>query len=100
MLRCLLILTCLVMLFAEEALAEGARSCGPREHVVARLTERFGESQQAIGLTSASGLLEVFASRRTGSWTLIVTNAEGQSCLLASGAAYEAVPRPLPGQPV
>ena len=99
MLRLLLILTCLVMLFTQDALADTPRSCGPRENVVARLAERFGESQQAIGLTSAAGLLEVYASRRTGSWTLLLTDAEGRSCLLASGAAFEAMPLPVPGRP-
>lgn len=63
--------------------------CGAHDAIVAQLAERYGESRKAIALDGANQVVEVFASDDTGSWTLLVTRADGQSCLLAAGQAYE-----------
>lgn len=73
---------------APSAAAEG-RSCAQREKVVARLAERFGETLQSIGLQSETGMVEVYASEATGTWTILLTGPDGASCLLAAGQAWE-----------
>lgn len=85
----LLLATSLSLCSQQPALAETRRSCAPRDQVVARLTESFGESRQAIGLGVNNTLVEVFASAETGSWTIITTTPAGITCLLASGLAFE-----------
>lgn len=71
------------------------QACADRERVVERLAEKYGESRQAMGLGANNGVVEVFASSETGTWTITVTMPNGVTCLVASGQAYEAVPEEL-----
>ena len=75
-----------------------AAPCADRNTVIARLTDHYGETVQSIGLASNNGILEVHASRETGTWTITVTLPNGMTCMVASGEAYEFVALP-PGQP-
>ena len=68
-----------------------AATCGPRDQVVERLASTYGETVQSIGLGSNNGIVEIFASDESGSWTITVTSPNGQTCLVASGYAFEAV---------
>ena len=63
--------------------------CGPRDDLVTRLSTKFGETRRGIGLGRADKIVEVFASDRTGSWTITVTMPDGRMCLLASGQSWE-----------
>lgn len=83
-------------LFTASAAARQATPCGDRGAIVARLAEKYGESRQSIGIGGNNTLVEVFASRETGSWTILMTTAEGRSCLIASGQNYEALAETLP----
>ena len=69
------------------AQAQQARNCGPREIVVERLAEGYGETRQSIGLGANNAVIEVFASEESGTWTITVTTPNGQTCLVASGQA-------------
>lgn len=71
-------------------------NCGPRDHVVARLVERHGESRQSIGLGGINQVVEVFASLEIGTWTIIVTLPNRMTCRGASGQAFEAAAESLP----
>ncbi|KNG94384.1 hypothetical protein [Pseudaestuariivita atlantica] len=84
---------------AAPALAQ-TRNCAPRDAVVDRLADRFGETRQSIGLGANNAVVEVFASEETGTWTITVTMPNGISCLVASGQAFEAVAEalPIPGE--
>ncbi|MEM6637147.1 MAG: hypothetical protein AAF667_14795 [Pseudomonadota bacterium] len=66
-----------------------ARNCGPRDTVVERLTNGYGETRQSIGIGANNSVIEVFASAETGTWTITVTMPTGQTCLVASGEAFE-----------
>ncbi len=50
------------------------------------------------GLAANNGVVEVFASPETGTWTIIVTLPDGQTCLVASGEGYESITEPLPAK--
>ncbi|MEM8774821.1 MAG: hypothetical protein AAGF53_07285 [Pseudomonadota bacterium] len=73
-----------------------AANCAPRDLVVDRLAERYGESRQSMGLGSNNSVVEVFASEETGTWTIVVTSVNGMTCLVASGQAFEPVAEVLP----
>ncbi|MEQ6202334.1 hypothetical protein ABMC88_04700 [Sulfitobacter sp. HNIBRBA2951] len=79
-----------------QASAQGTRNCGPRDTVVERLATGYGETRQSVGIGSNNAMVEVFASDETGSWTILVTQATGLSCLVASGQSYEQVAEALP----
>ncbi|MDJ1016201.1 MAG: hypothetical protein QNJ35_06790 [Paracoccaceae bacterium] len=73
------------------AAASAQQTCAPREAVLERLSERFGESRQSIGLAAQNRIVEVHASEATGTWTITVTMPNGITCLVAAGRAYETV---------
>ncbi|MFY2823657.1 hypothetical protein [Ruegeria sp. MALMAid1280] len=73
-----------------------ARTCAPREDVVKRLAEAYGETRRGIGIARQGTVMEVFASDQTGSWTITVTLPDGMTCLIASGQAYEQMAEALP----
>lgn len=75
-----------------------AAQCGPRDAVLAHLAGKYRETRQSVGLAANSMVMEVFASRETGSWTITVTSAQGVTCLVASGQGFEAVAEELPAK--
>lgn len=89
-------------LFLSSATPAQAQStqCATRDQVVNRLGEKYGETRKSIGLGANNGVVEVFASDETGTWTIIVTMPSGVACLVASGQAFEALAdaTPLPGK--
>ncbi len=80
------------------AQAQQARNCGPRDIVVSRLAEGYGETRQSMGLGANNSVIEVFASDESGSWTITVTTPNGMTCLVASGQAYETLAEALPAK--
>ena len=77
-----------------------AANCANRDMVVERLETRYSESFAAGGLQTASDkkvLVEVWASEKTGTFTVMLTTPEGLSCVVATGtdwhqSAFEPVP--------
>lgn len=79
------------------ALAAGTNAASAQyqycvEHggLVAHLTENFQERQFAFGLIGQVAIMEVFVAE-TGSWTIIVTDVAGRSCIVAAGEHWENV---------
>lgn len=66
-----------------------ARACGARAHVVAKLATTYGETAQSMGLGANNGIVELYASDETRTWTITVTLPNGQTCLIATGTAFE-----------
>jgi hypothetical protein len=65
--------------------------CAERNNVVDTLDSQYKESPRAIGLVSKEAVLEVFVSE-TGTWTVVVTDPQGVSCVLAAGQSWEEIP--------
>jgi hypothetical protein len=89
------LLTCALILFASTASAQ-SRNCADHAMVVERLASGYGETRQSIGLGADNTVVEVFASLDTGTWTITVTQAGGPTCLVASGAAFQALTEAFP----
>ncbi len=73
-----------------------AQSCAPREDIIQRLAETYGETRRGIGIARQGSVMEVYASDSSGSWTITVTLPDGVTCLIASGHAYEDLTEALP----
>lgn len=78
-----------VMIMAHAPAAE-AKTCGPRTALVEYLGAKHREKQTAIGLTASGRLMEIFASAN-GSWTMLLTQANGNACVVATGKAWASV---------
>ncbi len=85
----------LACLLAIPASAQSSQ-CAPREMVVQRLNEAYGETRRSMGLGANNAVVEVFASATSGSWTITVTGTNGITCLIAAGQAFETVADSLP----
>lgn len=84
------------VLMAGPAVAQSGPNCAPRDMVVDRLATKYGETRQSMGLGANNAVVEVYASETSGSWTIIVTSANGLTCLVASGQAFEELAEVLP----
>lgn len=85
------VLTALGLLaMTPQARAEDApAACAAHDDVVRKLADRYGEVRTSIGLHKSDSVVEVFTSARTGTWTIVVTGADGLACLLAAGQRWE-----------
>lgn len=80
------------LIFGTLALAPPAQArtvCAERSIIVERLEGKFHESYQGAGLQSATSLLEIWSSDETGSWTMLLSHADGISCVVASGTSWQ-----------
>ncbi len=62
--------------------------CGERERLVGELENQFNESATAVGMVSSDAVVEIFVSD-AGTWTIIATGTDGQSCILSAGEGWE-----------
>lgn len=91
-----LVLALVLSIFATSAVAQQGRNCAPRDAVVEKLAENYGETRQSIGLGANNSVIEVFASIETGTWTITVTTPNGLTCLVTSGQSFELLSEALP----
>ncbi|MCP5085684.1 MAG: hypothetical protein GY952_02610 [Rhodobacteraceae bacterium] len=68
------------------------RTCGPRDNIVTQLKEKYGEVSHGAGMRSATQVLEVWSSKKTGSWSVLITDARGVTCVMAAGQNWVANP--------
>jgi hypothetical protein len=72
--------------------------CAPRSQIVYRLANQFGEFARWQGLNPQGAMVEWFGDEEDGSWTLVVTTPNMQSCMMAEGGAFsESMPNPDAG---
>lgn len=81
--------------------AEDRPACARRDTVVRKLAENFGETLRSVGLHRSDGIVEIYSSDETGTWTILMTRPDGISCLMSSGQMWEqdATPLQAPGEP-
>ncbi|MCP5085629.1 MAG: hypothetical protein GY952_02300 [Rhodobacteraceae bacterium] len=87
------------VILAHQAAHSQAANCAQRTQVVERLQDRYGETRQSVGLAQNNGVVEVFASSESGTWTIVITLPNGMTCLVAAGSAFESddAPATTPG---
>lgn len=66
------------------------QSCAPRDALVGHLGSKYEESQVAGGLRTQTEIVEVWRSEQ-GSWTILVTDARGVSCIMAAGTHWREI---------
>lgn len=71
--------------------------CAPREMITERLASKYKEEQGGYGIisfkaedgTEQERVIEQWVSATTGTFTFIMTNAEGISCIVSAGTDWE-----------
>jgi hypothetical protein len=72
---------------------EESTECAERRTIVEMLNSQYDETARAIGVISEEVVLEVFVSKESGTWTVLVTDPQGLSCVLAAGQAWQETPQ-------
>ncbi len=73
------------------AAAQGAPSaCAKRDALLSQLANRYGEVPVAIGVANGR-LVELLTAKDGITWTIILTNPQGVSCLIASGDGWRPI---------
>ena len=84
----------LAALIALPTVSHSAPQCGPRDEAVKILKDKYGETQQYVGMArSRTMVLETYANLSTGTWSLLRTEPSGRTCLMASGNGFYAIPQ-------
>jgi len=82
---------------AVPATAQTELLCGERAKVVAGLEKGYEETPTSMGLASNGAVVEVLASPK-GTFTIILTQPNGLSCLMAAGDNWEDLPHKIVNQ--
>lgn len=82
----------LYLSFPERSSAQAV--CIDRASVINKLEKGYGESFAGGGLQTDKIIYEVWFSEEKGTWTLLMTKANGMSCIMASGTNWrKALPK-------
>lgn len=63
-------------------------TCFDREALIAKLEKSYGETFAGGGLQNSNSIVEVWHSPEEGTWTVLMTRADGKSCIMASGTNW------------
>ena len=73
--------------------APSSTACAPREGVVKKLSEKFGETLKGQGMMK-NGITELFSNDTTGTFTVLITTPDMVSCMINAGDMWEFVNSP------
>ncbi len=77
----------LALLISTPALAVHTPTCPPRDYVMSKLAEDFGESVVGMGVSLGGGLVEFLRSETT--WTIVRTLPDMTTCFIAAGSDWQ-----------
>lgn len=86
-------------LFFQPASQAAVAQCGNRQQMVVILDKKFKETRLAMGLISNVSMLELFVSK-TGTWTILSTQTNGRTCIVAAGKSWITMPAKVTGEGV
>ena len=90
--KCLVLFSLLtITALAVPAQAQGQMACGKRLDIVKMLSDKYHEMPRALGIAGQTNLLEVYTSK-AGSWTLLLTQPRGSTCIVGAGQSWEDIP--------
>ena len=65
-----------------------AQHCDQRAKVLGHLAQKYHEAPIAVGVTSSGGIVEVLTTGDGETWTIILSDPNGTSCLIAAGEGW------------
>ena len=71
--------------------AEAAPRCGDHDKIVDVLGHKFKETRRVMGVVNSKAVMEIFMSAQ-GTWTMVITDTRGMSCITAAGEEWQDVP--------
>jgi len=74
----------------------GFRGCGSHAAVASWLSRNFAEAPFVRGLQGDGRLFELYMAKEGTTWTVVVTDPAGESCILTEGTLMEILPHGKP----
>lgn len=81
----------LVAVFLCAGIAGAQVPCGQRADILKALAEKYKEAPVNLGTVTGKGVIEIYASD-AGTFTIIATQPNGFSCIIAAGDGRETFP--------
>ncbi len=88
--------TLMISIQVTDASAQSA--CFERAALMKHLDGKFSEAPVAAGLAANGSVLEVFSSHEGNTWTIVLTQPNGATCVMASGEAWMGIKAPKAGK--
>ncbi|HEX7108571.1 MAG TPA: hypothetical protein VF224_04960 [Aestuariivirga sp.] len=77
-------------------IAEAAPQCSSHDKIANALGNKFKETRRVMGVVNSKAVMEIFMSPQ-GTWTMVITDTSGISCITASGEEWQDVPIAVAG---
>lgn len=74
---------------ASTSAVAGAPLCNERSVVLKTLEKDYGEKPIAFGITETGAMVQLVAAKDGKTWTLVIHNPKGTSCLMAAGETWK-----------
>ncbi|MDA0368202.1 MAG: hypothetical protein O3C65_04025 [Proteobacteria bacterium] len=71
--------------------AHAQNACFTRDQAIENLKEKYGEEVTARGLSNDGKVMIELLTSTTGSWTLLMTHADGKTCMVSTGESWTAI---------
>jgi len=68
-----------------------AQPCGIHDALAKTLKTKYQETRRILGIINARNVMEIFMSPQ-GTWTVVVTDTSGTSCITAAGEGWQEIP--------
>ncbi|TNE40153.1 MAG: hypothetical protein EP348_02670 [Alphaproteobacteria bacterium] len=78
--------------------ASAQNVCFDRTALAKHLSGKFAEAPVAAGLAANGSVLEVFSSPDGTTWTIVLTQPNGATCVMASGEAWMGIKKVKKGK--
>jgi hypothetical protein len=72
--------------------------CGARADLLKELTQRYSEAPVAVGLANSGALVEILTNDNGATWSIMVSQPNGTSCLVAAGKEWQALKPDVTGR--
>src|SRR5688572_5647398 len=76
--------------------AAATPQCGDHDKIVEVLGNKFKEARRVMGVVNSKAVMEIFMSPQ-GTWTMLITDTSGLSCIAAAGEEWQDVPVAVAG---
>ena len=74
---------------AEDFGSETMPACGAYDQMRELLAQQYGERPTASGLADDGTVMQVFASARATTWTVVSIDTSGMACVVAAGRGWQ-----------
>ena len=71
--------------------------CMSRTNVLKQLSSKYAETPISLGLEKSGDVIEIFSSGDGDTWTMVLTRPGGETCMIASGEAWQVIPAKVSG---